>query len=98
MWLGKGCSPVLIPARVVQALQLHFDKTAAMSGPKVPAGFPPLHGTTIYYQQLNLICCLLVLHASCCFLTPPKPNTCSFLCILNCENNFFFIIFLSTNF
>ncbi|CAI8592282.1 unnamed protein product [Vicia faba] len=39
---GKGCSTVLIPARVVQALQQHFDKTAAIpGGPKV-VGFPPL--------------------------------------------------------
>ncbi|RZB84260.1 hypothetical protein D0Y65_032589 [Glycine soja] len=41
---GKGCSTVLIPARVVQALQLHFDQMAATSGPKA-GGFPPLHGT-----------------------------------------------------
>lgn len=40
--LGKGCSTVLIPARVVQALQLHFDKTA----PKV-VGVPPLRGTIL---------------------------------------------------
>ncbi|CAJ1933200.1 unnamed protein product [Sphenostylis stenocarpa] len=39
---GKGCSTVLIPARVVQALQLHFEQMAATSGPK-PGGFPPLH-------------------------------------------------------
>ncbi|KAJ1412348.1 hypothetical protein SESBI_20466 [Sesbania bispinosa] len=43
---GKGCSTVLIPARVVQALQLHFEKTAAMSGPKV-VGFPPLHDVLV---------------------------------------------------
>ncbi|XP_028775698.1 uncharacterized protein LOC114732566 [Neltuma alba] len=36
-----GCSTVLIPARVVQALQLHFDQMAATSGPKA-SGFPPL--------------------------------------------------------
>lgn len=41
---GKGCSTVLIPARVVQALQLHFDQMAATSGPK-PGAFHPLHGT-----------------------------------------------------
>ncbi|CAL0334108.1 unnamed protein product [Lupinus luteus] len=41
---GKGCSTVVIPARVVQALQLHFDQMAATPGPKV-AGYPPLHGT-----------------------------------------------------
>lgn len=48
-WLGKGCSAVLIrpdyvskktsvliPARVVQALQLHFDKTAALSQSNPP--------------------------------------------------------------
>lgn len=45
LWLGKGCSTVLIPARVVQALQQHFDKTAA-GEPKV-AGFPPLRGTLL---------------------------------------------------
>ncbi|XP_029125477.1 uncharacterized protein LOC109790333 isoform X2 [Cajanus cajan] len=39
---GKGCSKVLIPARVVQALQLHFEQMAVTSGPKV-GGFPPLH-------------------------------------------------------
>lgn len=43
IWSGKGCSTVLIPERVVQALQLHFEHIAATSGPKPPA-FPPLHG------------------------------------------------------
>ncbi|XP_019454097.1 PREDICTED: uncharacterized protein LOC109355404 isoform X2 [Lupinus angustifolius] len=43
---GKGCSTVLIPARVVQALQLHFDQMAATPGPKV-AGFPPLHDVIV---------------------------------------------------
>ncbi|XP_054810964.1 uncharacterized protein LOC129312404 isoform X1 [Prosopis cineraria] len=37
----SGCSTVLIPARVVQALQLHFDQMAATAGPKA-GGFPPL--------------------------------------------------------
>ncbi|OIV99407.1 hypothetical protein TanjilG_17217 [Lupinus angustifolius] len=40
---GKGCSTVLIPSRVVHALQLHFEQMASMSRPK-HAGFPPLHG------------------------------------------------------
>ncbi|MED6110339.1 hypothetical protein PIB30_041910 [Stylosanthes scabra] len=40
---GKGCSTVLIPARVVQALQQHFDQMAATAGPKAAASFPPLH-------------------------------------------------------
>lgn len=43
---GKGCSTVLIPERVVQALQLHFDQIAATSGPK-PRGFPPLHDVLV---------------------------------------------------
>ncbi|KAG4948103.1 hypothetical protein AAZX31_15G034000 [Glycine max] len=43
---GKGCSTVLIPARVVQALQLHFDQMAATSGPKA-GGFPPLHDVLV---------------------------------------------------
>ncbi|XP_029128624.1 uncharacterized protein LOC109806486 isoform X2 [Cajanus cajan] len=43
---GKGCASVLIPARVVQALQLHFDQMAATSGPK-SAGFPPLHDVLV---------------------------------------------------
>ncbi|PNY12842.1 hypothetical protein L195_g009483 [Trifolium pratense] len=43
---GKGCSTVLIPERVVQALQLHFDQMAATSGPK-PRGFPPLHDVLV---------------------------------------------------
>ncbi|KAK4254910.1 hypothetical protein QN277_007986 [Acacia crassicarpa] len=38
---SSGCATVLIPARVVQALQLHFDQMAATSGPKA-SGFPPL--------------------------------------------------------
>ncbi|KHN25236.1 uncharacterized protein LOC114378344 [Glycine soja] len=42
----KGCSTVLIPARVVQALQLHFEQRAATSGPK-PGGFPPLHDVLV---------------------------------------------------
>ncbi|CAJ1955658.1 unnamed protein product [Sphenostylis stenocarpa] len=43
---GKGCSTVLIPARVVQALQLHFDQMAATSGPKAGA-FHPLHDVLV---------------------------------------------------
>ncbi|TKY48386.1 hypothetical protein E2542_SST25804 [Spatholobus suberectus] len=43
---GKGCATVLIPARVVQALQLHFDQMAATSGPKA-GGFPPLHDVLV---------------------------------------------------
>ncbi|XP_027343629.1 uncharacterized protein LOC113856142 [Abrus precatorius] len=43
---GKGCSTVLIPARVVQALQLHFDQMASTSGPKA-GGFPPLHDVLV---------------------------------------------------
>ncbi|KAK6646097.1 hypothetical protein PHAVU_L008643 [Phaseolus vulgaris] len=43
---GKGCSTVLIPARVVQALQLHFDQMAATSGPK-PGAFHPLHDVVV---------------------------------------------------
>lgn len=43
---GKGCSTVLIPERVVQALQLHFDQIAATSGPK-PRVFPPLHDVLV---------------------------------------------------
>ncbi|KAG4973979.1 hypothetical protein JHK87_030800 [Glycine soja] len=43
---GKGCSTVLIPARVVQALQLHFEQMAATTGPK-PGGFPPLHDVLV---------------------------------------------------
>lgn len=46
IWSGnKGCPTVLIPARVVQALQLHFDQIAATSGPTKPAGFPALNGS-----------------------------------------------------
>lgn len=43
---GKGCSTVLIPARVVQALQLHFDKTA----PKV-VGVPPLRDLVLNHRE-----------------------------------------------
>ncbi|KAK7262510.1 hypothetical protein RJT34_30084 [Clitoria ternatea] len=43
---GKGCATVLIPARVVQALQLHFDQLSVASGPKVGA-FPPLHDVLV---------------------------------------------------
>lgn len=43
---GKGCSTVLIPARVVQALQLHFDKTA----PKV-VGVPPLRDIVLNHRE-----------------------------------------------
>lgn len=43
---GKGCSNVLIPERVVQALQLHFDQIAATSGPK-PRVLPPLHDVLV---------------------------------------------------
>lgn len=43
---GKGCSTVLIPARVVQALQLHFDKTA----PKV-VGIPPLRDLVLNHRE-----------------------------------------------
>ncbi|XP_057731787.1 uncharacterized protein LOC130946908 [Arachis stenosperma] len=43
---GKGCSTVLIPARVVQALQQHFDQMAATAGPKA-AAFPPLHDVLV---------------------------------------------------
>ncbi|QCE09190.1 uncharacterized protein LOC114183545 [Vigna unguiculata] len=43
---GKGCSTVLIPARVLQALQLHFDQMAATSGPKAGA-FHPLHDVVV---------------------------------------------------
>ncbi|MED6119049.1 hypothetical protein PIB30_008271 [Stylosanthes scabra] len=44
---GKGCSTVLIPARVVQALQQHFDQMAATAGPKAAASFPPLHDVIV---------------------------------------------------
>ncbi|CAK8536058.1 unnamed protein product [Lathyrus sativus] len=44
---GKGCSTVLIPARVVQALQQHFDKTAAISGGPKVVGFPPLRDLVV---------------------------------------------------
>ncbi|CAL5200132.1 unnamed protein product [Lathyrus oleraceus] len=44
---GKGCSTVLIPARVVQALQQHFDKTAAVSGGPKVVGFPPLRDLVV---------------------------------------------------
>lgn len=47
---GKGCSAVLIPDRVVQALQLHFDQIAATSGPKA-ACFPPLHDVLVGYRH-----------------------------------------------
>ncbi|XP_058762653.1 uncharacterized protein LOC131636025 [Vicia villosa] len=43
---GKGCSTVLIPERVVQALQLHFEQIAATSGPK-PRAIPPLHDVLV---------------------------------------------------
>ncbi|XP_061337954.1 uncharacterized protein LOC133284858 isoform X2 [Gastrolobium bilobum] len=43
---GKGCSTVLIPARVVQALQLHFEQMAAKSGPKT-GGFPALNDVLV---------------------------------------------------
>ncbi|MED6217268.1 hypothetical protein PIB30_016081 [Stylosanthes scabra] len=43
----KGCSNILIPARVVQALQLHFEQMAVTSGPKAAAGFPPLHDVLV---------------------------------------------------
>ncbi|TKY67396.1 hypothetical protein E2542_SST10289 [Spatholobus suberectus] len=43
---GKGCSTVLIPARVVQALQLHFEQMAVTSGSKA-GGFPPLHDVLV---------------------------------------------------
>ncbi|XP_058748764.1 uncharacterized protein LOC131621737 [Vicia villosa] len=44
---GKGCSTVLIPARVVQALQQHFDKTAAVSGEPKVASLPPLRDLVV---------------------------------------------------
>ncbi|XP_057748732.1 uncharacterized protein LOC130967752 isoform X2 [Arachis stenosperma] len=44
---GKGCSNILIPARVVQALQHHFEQMAVTSGPKAAAGFPPLHDVLV---------------------------------------------------
>ncbi|KAL2332160.1 hypothetical protein Fmac_019741 [Flemingia macrophylla] len=44
---GKGCATVLIPARVVQALQLHFDQMAATSSGPKSAGFPPLHDVLV---------------------------------------------------
>lgn len=44
---NKGCPTVLIPARVVQALQLHFDQIAATSGPTKPAGFPALNDVLV---------------------------------------------------
>ncbi|KAK7261520.1 hypothetical protein RIF29_27834 [Crotalaria pallida] len=43
---GKGCATVLIPSRVVQALQLHFDQMSATSGTKAGA-FPPLHDVLV---------------------------------------------------
>ncbi|KAE9585986.1 hypothetical protein Lal_00010229 [Lupinus albus] len=43
---GKGCATVLIPSRVVQALQLHFDKMSSMSASKAGA-FPPLHDVVV---------------------------------------------------
>ncbi|BAT90760.1 hypothetical protein VIGAN_06204300 [Vigna angularis var. angularis] len=44
---GKGCTAVLIPARVVQALQVHFDQMAATCGPTKPSAFPPLHDVLV---------------------------------------------------
>ncbi|KAJ7947574.1 G patch domain protein [Quillaja saponaria] len=41
-----GCSPVLIPARVVQALQLHFDQMGVTSRAKA-GGLPPLHDVLV---------------------------------------------------
>ncbi|KAF7805415.1 uncharacterized protein G2W53_037576 [Senna tora] len=38
---GKGCSTVLIPARVVQALQLHFEQMAKAGG------LPPLNDVLV---------------------------------------------------
>ncbi|KAI4322104.1 hypothetical protein L6164_021824 [Bauhinia variegata] len=40
------CSSVLIPARVVQALQQHFDQMAATRGPK-GVNFPTLHDVVV---------------------------------------------------
>jgi len=69
--LGKGCSTVLIPARVVQALQLHFDKTA----PKV-VGVPPLRGTILNLLLLllssnNFDLLFINCYSSCRFVTTP---------------------------
>ncbi|XP_027911292.1 uncharacterized protein LOC114170024 isoform X1 [Vigna unguiculata] len=44
---GKGSTTVLIPARVVQALQVHFDQMAATCGPTKPHGFPPLQDVLV---------------------------------------------------
>ncbi|KAK7341647.1 hypothetical protein VNO80_24584 [Phaseolus coccineus] len=44
---GKGCSTVLIPSRVVKALQFHFHQMAATSGPTKSATFPPLHDVLV---------------------------------------------------
>ncbi|KAE9600360.1 hypothetical protein Lal_00046263 [Lupinus albus] len=43
---GKGCATVLIPSRVVQALQLHFNQMSTTSGSKSSA-FPPLHDVIV---------------------------------------------------
>ncbi|CAL0322137.1 unnamed protein product [Lupinus luteus] len=43
---GKGCATVLIPSRVVQALQLHFHQMSTTSGSKSGA-FPPLHEVVV---------------------------------------------------
>ena len=50
----SGSSTVLIPARVVHALQVHFDQIAATSGPKASA-FPPLRGNNTKFLNCHLL-------------------------------------------
>ena len=42
-----GCSTVIIPARVVEALKLHFDKLGVPS--TFSSDIPPFHGTNPTY-------------------------------------------------
>lgn len=51
--LSTGCSPVLIPAKVVQALKVHFDRVGELPQPNA-TGFSIQNGTSfnikIYYN------------------------------------------------
>lgn len=50
--LVAGCSTVIIPARVVEALKVHFDKLGVPS--TFSSDIPPFHGTNPHLS-LSLI-------------------------------------------
>jgi len=54
--LVAGCSTVIIPARVVEALKVHFDKLGVPS--TFSSDIPPFHGTNPTYLFPNFISCV----------------------------------------